>query len=153
MAWISIRSRPESLTARIREAEQQLADRRQGLAGRAAALVRKIHEQLTSPASLLLAGGLGFMTGELTRQQRCQSVDTADAPGVAGTSPLNAAINLFASARTLYTALPLAWLMKSFRHSQQSDQARDRQSPRRRRRPVEPANRVNRGAAETFRRP
>lgn len=148
-----MRSRPESLTARIRQAEQQLAERRQGLAGHTAALVRTIREQLTSPASLLLAGGLGFITGELTRQQRCQSVDTADAPGAAGTSPLNTAINLLASARTVYTALPLAWLMKSFRHSQQSDQARVRQSPRRRRRPMESANRVNRGAAETFRRP
>ncbi|WP_139556730.1 hypothetical protein [Methylotetracoccus oryzae] len=75
---------------------------------------------MTSPTSLLLAGGIGFLTGELTRPRPSASVATADGPGVAPKTPLKSAISLIASAHTLYTALPVAWLMKAARRSPRS---------------------------------
>jgi hypothetical protein len=76
---------------------------------------------MTSPTSLLLAGGIGFLTGELTRPRPSPPVGTADTPSVAAKTPLKTAISLIASAHALYTALPVAWLMKSARHSARSD--------------------------------
>jgi hypothetical protein len=108
------RSKPKSLTAQIRDAERQVLNRQRRVGVSAATLVRKIHQQMTAPATLLLAGGIGFIIGELTKRQPPKSPGTADKPRADEPSPLTTALNLITSIRTLYMALPIAWMMKSF---------------------------------------
>ena len=115
-AKFSNRSRPKSLTAKIRDAERQVCNRRQGFSVRSAMLVRQIRRQMTAPASLLLAGGIGFIAGELTHRHppKAQAV-TAGTPRTAETTPLRTALNLIGTAQALYTAvLPLLGMVKSF---------------------------------------
>jgi len=107
-------SKPKSLAAQIRDAELQVLKRQQGVDVRTTTLVRKIHQHMTAPATLLLAGGIGFIIGELTKRQTLNSRGTADKPRTAETSTLTTALNLIISVRTLYMALPIAWIMKSF---------------------------------------
>jgi hypothetical protein len=71
---------------------------------------------MTAPATLLLAGGIGFIIGELTKRQPPKSPGTADKSHAAEISPLTTALNLISSVHTLYMALPIAWMMKSFHH-------------------------------------
>lgn len=122
------RSNPKSLAARIRAAERQVSNCQRGVSVRATALVRKIHQQITAPASLLLAGGIGFVIGELTT--RAPKVrGSVDQPSGDETTPLRAALNLFTSVRTLYTALPIAWMMKTYHQSRHTPgKARKRRS-------------------------
>ena len=128
-AHLRHRNKPTSLAARIREAERQVSDRRSGVGVRAATLVRKIHRQMTAPASLLLAGGIGFVIGELTT--RTPNVrGTAEPPGADQATPLRTVLNLFTSVRTLYAALPIAWMMKSYQKPDASVKARRRRSHR-----------------------
>jgi len=114
---------PKSLTAQINAAERQVLNRQQEIGIRTTTLVRKIHQQMTAPATLLLAGGIGFIIGELTKRQTSKKrPGTVDKPQAAETSPLRIALNLITSARTLYTALPLVWMMKSYRQPGASGQ-------------------------------
>ena len=122
------RSQPKSLTAQIRDAERQVLNRQRGVGVRAAALVRTIHQQLTAPATLLLAGGIGFIMGELTQRHPPQSRGTDDKPRAAETTPLRTMLNFMTSAHALYTALPLAWMMKSFHKLGASGHAPERRS-------------------------
>ncbi|MBU2568790.1 MAG: hypothetical protein KJ725_01920 [Gammaproteobacteria bacterium] len=104
-----------SLKHRIRDAEAQLLNRQRKVDTRAAALVRNIHQQITAPATLLLAGGIGFIIGELTKRQNSKYRGTTDKPVAIETSPLNTALSLMTSMRTLYTTLlSLAWIIKSY---------------------------------------
>jgi len=114
---------PKSLTAQINATERQVLNRQQEVGIRTTTLVRKIHQQMTAPATLLLAGGIGFIIGELTKRQTSKKrPGTGDKPQAAETSPLRIALNLITSARTLYTALPLVWMMKSYRQPDASGQ-------------------------------
>jgi hypothetical protein len=108
------------LADEIKDAEWQVIKRQQLIDYRTHALARKIYQQLTEPGSMLLAGGIGFIIGELTKRQPSKARGTAVKDRRRGTeaSPLKAAVNLFTSMQTLYTALPLAWLMKSRRNRQ-----------------------------------
>jgi hypothetical protein len=132
------RSNPQSLTAQIRAAEQQVLHRQRAVGVCAAALVRKLHQQMTAPATLLLAGGIGFIVGELTQHPSPAFPGTANKPRPAETTPWRTALNLLASAHTLYTALPLAWLMKS-----------SRPAPQRRDRPVAASGLATAGQGES----
>lgn len=129
------RSTPRSLAARIRAAEQQVSYHRRGVGFRATALVRKIHQQMTSPGSLLLAGSIGFMIGELTTRTPPLR-GTAEHPGVDPTTPIKTVLNLLTSVRALYTALPIAWMIKTSyqpdvaRKARKSHKARKRRSRR-----------------------
>ena len=142
------RSNPQSLTAQIRAAEQQVLHRQRAVGARAAALVRKLHQQMTAPATIpatmLLAGGIGFIVGELTQHPSSAFPGTADKPRPAETTPWRTALNLLASAHTLYTALPLAWLMKSSRPPGAS-----RPAPQRRDRPVAASGLATAGQSES----
>ena len=113
-AYFLSRSKTRSLTAQIRGAEQQILNRQRRVDGRAAKLAGNIQQQITAPATLLLAGGIGFIIGELTKRQPSRPHDTADKLHSAQVSPLRIALNLMISIHTLYTALPLAWIIKSF---------------------------------------
>ena len=108
----------KSLNAQIKEVEQQIAKRQRKVDACAAILVTNLQQQAqqkitVTPATLLLAGGIGFIIAELTKCPVQKSQSTADKRGAAETSPLKIALNLITSARTLYAALPLAWLMTS----------------------------------------
>ena len=114
------RNKPKSLRAQIKAAERELLNRQRRVGVRTATLVRNIHQQVTAPATLLLAGGIGFILGELTQRQTTQSRGSAGKLRATETTPLRTALSLMTSIHTLYTALPLAWMMKSF-HQQVQD--------------------------------
>ncbi len=102
--------KPASINAQIKDTEQQILNRQQAVDSRTQALAGKIQQQMVKPANLLLAASIGFILGELT-QHRCR---TTDNPHAAETSPLKIALSLIGSARTLYAALPLALMIKSY---------------------------------------
>ncbi len=108
-------SKSKFLEDQIKEAERQVQKRQQMVDLRATTLVQKIYQQLTDPASLLLAGGVGFILGEVTKRQTSKPRRTAGKDKSRGTetSPLKVVLNLMTSAQTLYTALPIVWMLKS----------------------------------------
>jgi hypothetical protein len=112
--YVSSVSKSRSLTAQIRAAEQQIVIRQQGVGVRTATLIKKIHQEITAPSTLLLAGGIGFIIGELTRRQTTNIRDSANQQNTTETSPLRTALNLITSVHTLYMALPIAWKVKFF---------------------------------------
>jgi len=125
---MAIDLKPKTLTVQIRDTERQLLSRQQEIDLRTATLIRKIHRQLATPTTLLLAGGIGFIIGELTKHHPPKFRSSALRPHTAGTSPLRIALNLMTSARTLYTALPIAWMMKSYYQQETPDKMPTRQS-------------------------
>jgi len=127
--YLSNVSKSRSLTAQIREAEQQIVIRQQGVGVRTATLIKKIHQEITAPSTLLLAGGIGFIIGELTKRQTSNNRGTAGKQRPTGTLPLRTALNLLSMVHTLYTAMPIAWRIKYFHQPRASDrQASERQS-------------------------
>jgi len=72
----------------------------QGVGVRAATLIKKIHQEITAPSTLLLAGGIGFIIGELTKPQTTNIRDTANKQSATETSPLRTALNLITSVHT-----------------------------------------------------
>ncbi|MDD1625002.1 MAG: hypothetical protein LUO94_09610 [Methylococcaceae bacterium] len=134
--YVSSVSKSRSLTAQIRAVEQQIVIRQQGVGVRTATLIKKIHQEITAPSTLLLAGGIGFIIGELTKRPTTNIRDTADKQNTTETSPLRTALNLLTSMHTLYTALPIAWMLKSF----QKPRGSSRQVPERRSQPVPAAS-------------
>lgn len=106
-------NQPKLLEDEIKDAESQVLTRQQIIDRRTTLLVRKIYQEMTEPASLLLAGGIGFVISEVTKRRPVKVRDTAGKAGATEASPLNVAMNLLTSARTLYTALPIAWIVKS----------------------------------------
>ena len=117
-----------SLSTQIGAAERELLNRQRRVGVRTATLVRNIHQQVTSLATLLLAGGIGFILGELTQHPTTQSRGATGKLRTTETTPLRSALNLMTSSHTLYTALPLAWLMKSFYQPDLTSQTSERQS-------------------------
>ena len=102
--------KPASINGQIKDTEQQILNHQHAVDSHTNALAGKIQQQMVKPANLLLAASIGFIVGELT-QHRC---GTADNPQAAETSPLKTALSLIGSARTLYAALPLALMIKSY---------------------------------------
>jgi hypothetical protein len=134
--YLSSVSKSKSMAAQIREAEQQILIRQQGVGVRTATLIKKIHQEITAPSILLLAGGIGFIIGELTKRETTNNRGTADKQRTIETSPLKTALNLLTSVHTLYTALPITWMIKSF----QKPRGSGRQVPERRSKPVSAAS-------------
>lgn len=120
------RNKTKSLTVQIRQAERQVLKRQRGVGIRADMVARKIRQQMTAPATLLLAGGIGFIIGELTKRRPPKFRGAADKSGIAGTTPLRTVLNLVTTAHTFYRALPLVWLMTSFRQPGAARQAPER---------------------------
>jgi hypothetical protein len=108
------RSKANSLVSQIRDAERQVLNRKRSLDMCADSLALNIQQQMTAPATLLLASGAGFIIGEFTRCQPGKIRSIGDEPSSPETSPLRLALNLLASIQTLYTALPIVWMMKAF---------------------------------------
>lgn len=113
-------SKPASLTVQIRDAERQVLERQRLVSVRASTLGQNMREQLTSPAALLLACGLGFVAGELTKHQPSQARSTDNSPASYRTYFVTA-LNLITWARTLFAALPLGWIESCFQPDLPSD--------------------------------
>lgn len=105
---------PKPLSAQIKDAEQQVLNRKRRVDISTATLVRKIQQQMTAPSTFLLAGGVGFLLGEITKREPTKIRGATDKPHAVETSPLKTALSLVTSIQTLYTALPLAWIIKTF---------------------------------------
>src|SRR4030095_8591803 len=75
---LSIRQRsgPAPLTVQVTQAERRLLYHRRMLGFRASRLSQNLRRQLASPTVLLLAGGLGFVTGQLKKRD----ADDAERP-------------------------------------------------------------------------
>jgi hypothetical protein len=111
------RSKSKFLAAQIREAERHVLIRHDRIAVCTTALVDHLHQEMTAPTTLWLAGGFGFILGELTRRQTKKLPDTTSKPRRAQTSPVITALKLLTSIQTLYTALPVAWILRTFHKS------------------------------------
>lgn len=113
-------SKSKSLEAQINDMEHLALIHQRKVSVRTTILLRKMHQQITTPTTLLLAGGIGFIIGELTKRQAPESLSNNNKSITTDTSPLTTALNLIASAHTLYMALPIAWIMKTFEQSRAS---------------------------------
>jgi hypothetical protein len=112
------RRKARPLNAQISNVEWQILQRQQSIHVRGDTLIRKIRQQLTAPTSLLLSGGVGFLLGELTKRRAPKSCGNGDKSTAPETSPLVTALNLIGTVRTLYMALPIAWMLKSYKSPQ-----------------------------------
>lgn len=109
------RRKARSLNVQISAVEWRILQRQQSIHVRGDSLIRKIRQRLTAPTSLLLSGGVGFLVGELTKCRAPKSCSNGDKSKAPATSPLITALNLIGTVRTLYMALPIAWLLKSYK--------------------------------------
>jgi hypothetical protein len=101
-----------TLSVQIRAAERRISSRQRQIGMDTATITQKIGRQLSAPPNLLLAGGIGFIIGELTKQSPTTDGNGKDGPANK-TTPFKRALNLFSSLQTLYTALPLVLMMAS----------------------------------------
>lgn len=122
---MSISSKSSALNAQIRNTEKGMEKHQRKVDVCTAALINNIHAQISSPASLLMAAGIGFILGEITLRQTVLVTDNADNTLVVASSPLNRILRVISSVQTLHTALPLAWLIKSW-YAPQSHSRKDR---------------------------
>ncbi len=106
------RHKPPSLGMKILAAEQRVSCRKRQIGIHSATLTQKIAQQLTTMPNLLLASGMGFILGEVTKQPTAMDENGNNRPSTQ-TSPLKTALTLFSSMQTLYTALPLVLVIKS----------------------------------------
>lgn len=108
-------SKFKSLAFEIRDAERKIVARQRRVSSRAVMLMRQFHQKMTAPGTFILAGGIGFIIGEITKDPSIKVCGSIDKPGVVVvTSPLRTALSLVASVQTLYTALPIAWMLKAY---------------------------------------
>ena len=98
-----------SLSAQINKAKHQLQNQQQLVRVRGAALGQTLHQQITNPALLFLAGSIGFLMGELTQHQAHQLRGAGSVNSVYPffKTMLNI-IKLMTSIHTLLTTLPSA---------------------------------------------
>ena len=97
----------KSLAAEIKDAELQVLECQRMVIVRADTLMQKTQQQMTAPASLLLAGGIGFVIGELTKSKSFKPHGTIEEPRVAETTDITQtlmrALNQLATINALYT--------------------------------------------------
>jgi len=99
-----------SLITQIRNVEQRVLEHHRVVGISSATLLKEIQQQLTSPSSLLLAGGIGFLLSELTksRSSKYNSADNDKSRATETTTPIDrifqTALSLIGPANALYTA-------------------------------------------------
>ena len=97
----------KSLAAEIKDAELQVLECQRMVIVRADTLMQKTQQQMTAPASLLLAGCIGFVIGELTKSKSFELHGTIEEPRVAETTDISQtlmrALNQLATINALYT--------------------------------------------------
>lgn len=102
------------LNAQIKETERQIMDRQHYVQVRTDTLVRDLRYEATLPTTLLLAGEVGFIVGELTKpslKKEQQTAKQAYARSEADVTPLKKAMNFVSLAQNLYQTLPLVWIL------------------------------------------
>ncbi|MGZ5051919.1 MAG: hypothetical protein ACXWF8_00500 [Methylobacter sp.] len=106
---------PNSLTSQIVDTEQHLQTHHREASACTAVLTQKLRRQLADPGNLILAGGIGYILGELTKPRpKSRFTGTVDRSIKAETTPLKTMLGLASSVQTLYAALPIAWMVKSW---------------------------------------
>ncbi|MGZ4971055.1 MAG: hypothetical protein ACXV7H_16215, partial [Methylobacter sp.] len=95
MSYPVNQSKSKFLDDQIRQAEWRVQKHQQMVDLRTTTLVQNIYRQLTDPASLLLAGGIGFILGEVTKRQtsKPRATDGKDKARSTETSPLKVVLN------------------------------------------------------------
>lgn len=116
-SYMRNRINPTSLSVQIKDAEQRILSRQRNISVSFNALVRKAQQQMIAPTTFFFAVGIGFLLGEITKHEPSKARGITDKPHTAETSPLKTALSLVTSIQTLYTALPVAWIIKSFNQS------------------------------------
>jgi hypothetical protein len=101
------RHKATSLIVQVMQAERQVTHRRRLLGVRASMLGQCIRRQLTSPAVLVLAGGLGFVAADCTKRQTSTPSNT-ERPRASHNQLFGRALKLIALARILSRAFPPA---------------------------------------------
>ncbi len=93
----------KSLTTQIREAELQVLEHQCKVFFCADRLVHRTHQHLIVPSNLLLAGGIGFVIGELTKRKSFdrKSVPAGESASITGI--LIDALNSLNTISALYT--------------------------------------------------
>ena len=94
---------------------------------RADVLMKTIHQQMTAPTTLLLATGIGYIIGDLTKSHEIKLDNSADKSKAVEISPLKVAINLVTSIQNIYTALPIFLMIKTFFQPSSSRQSSKQQ--------------------------
>jgi hypothetical protein len=90
--------RSDPLEGQIMRAELRFQDRRRRIRAGADKLERDVRRQLTSPCALLLAGGLGFVAGDLAAR------DCSDSR-LPGSDFFTRAVSIIAVVRSLLTSI------------------------------------------------
>lgn len=125
---------PHSLTSQIEDTEQHLQVHHHKASVCTAVLTQKLRRQLAEPGSLLLACGVGFILGDLTRPRpKSRLTGAVDRSRSAETTPLKTMMGLASSVQTLYAALPIAWMIKSWLSSEATDNKAQAATGKRRR--------------------
>ncbi|SFF22686.1 hypothetical protein [Nitrosomonas sp. Nm166] len=98
----------KSLTAQIKDAEMQLQEHQRMVSACKDALIQKTQQKITTPSSLLLAGGIGFILSELTKNKPLkfhpgitEESHTAETSDIS--KHLMSTLNLLNSINALYT--------------------------------------------------
>lgn len=104
---IRMRDKPASLSVRVTLAEQRVLAQRQSVRTRMSLLGQTLRRQMSSPTTLLWAGGLGFAAAEFTRRP-IRASSNAERPRAPPTRLIDRALKLIAFVRTLSSFFPVA---------------------------------------------
>ncbi len=107
-----------SLQAQIRDAERHVLQRETLVRLGKLKLLKNLRRQITSTPNLVLAGGIGFISGELSKCPKRQLSSSAVNAPTTEKTPFRNAITLILMARTFYTSFPVTWLIKRFKQSE-----------------------------------
>jgi hypothetical protein len=102
------------LDLQIHAAEQQLVRRKLSVTKNSSRLLYHLQQRITEPASLLLAGGVGFMFAELTQRQLLKTCNSINRNKRKETTILSIVQSCIALMHELYAALPLILIAKSY---------------------------------------
>jgi len=99
----------KSLSAQIREAEAQVLACQRSVKNCAGTLLHKTQQHMIAPSNLLLAGGIGFIIGELMKLRSSQRPTHADdsiaAGGLRISEIMMDVLNMFNTINSLYTTV------------------------------------------------
>jgi hypothetical protein len=109
-------TRTRSMAYEIKKAERRIISRQARLEQRKNTLIRHLHRRLTTPTALVLAGGAGFIIGDLTapRPSRRPADSAKSKRAASGESSLTKVLNWISWWNTLTTAWPLTALSHAF---------------------------------------
>ena len=106
-AYMRQRHKPASLAVQVMQAERQVLHRRRLVRERASIFGEYMRRQLTSPAMLFLAGGLGFAAGHIVKRQ-ASTPNNSERPRGAHNKLFGRVLKLVALVRILSRAFPSA---------------------------------------------